>query len=74
MSEKRTRRSRSEVLSAKLEKAKSDKIKYENKISALDEEISKLEDELNSERIDEVISVINEQGLSIDDAIAKLKA
>ena len=74
MSEKRTRRSRSEVLSAKLEKAKSDKIKYENKISDLDEEITKLEDELNSERIDEVISVINEQGLSIDDAIAKLKA
>lgn len=34
----------------------------------------RLEDELNGQRIDEVVSVINEQGLSIEDAIAKLKA
>jgi len=74
MAEKRTRRSKAEVLAAKLEKAKSDKQKYEEKVAALDEEIKKLEEELNAQRIDEVVSVINEQGLSIEDAIAKLKA
>lgn len=74
MTEKRTRRSKAEVLAAKLEKAKSDKQKYEEKVAALDEEIKKLEEELNAQRIDEVVSVINEQGLSIEDAIAKLKA
>lgn len=74
MAEKRTRRSKAEVLAAKLEKAKNDKQKYEEKIAALDEEIKQLEEELNAQRIDEVVSVINEQGLSIEDAIAKLKA
>lgn len=74
MAEKRTRRSKAEVLAAKLEKAKNDKQKYEEKIAALDEEIKNLEEELNAQRVDEVISVINEQGLSIEDAIAKLKA
>ena len=74
MAEKRTRRSKAEVLAARLEKAKSDKQKYEEKVAALDEEIKKLEEELNAQRIDEVVSVINEQGLSIEDAIAKLKA
>lgn len=74
MAEKRTRRSKAEILAAKLEKAKSDKQKYEEKVAALDEEIKKLEEELNAQRIDEVVSVINEQGLSIEDAIAKLKA
>ena len=74
MAEKRTRRSKAEVLAAKLEKSKSDKQKYEEKVAALDEEIKKLEEELNAQRIDEVVSVINEQGLSIEDAIAKLKA
>lgn len=74
MAEKRTRRSKAEVLAAKLEKAKNDKQKYEEKIAALDEEIEQLEEELNAQRIDEVVSVINEQGLSIEDAIAKLKA
>lgn len=74
MAEKRTRRSKAEVLAAKLEKTKSDKQKYEEKVAALDEEIKKLEEELNAQRVDEVISVINEQGLSIEDAIAKLKA
>jgi predicted nucleic acid-binding Zn-ribbon protein len=74
MAEKRTRRSKAEVLAAKLEKAKNDKQKYEEKIAALDEEIEQLKEELNAQRIDEVVSVINEQGLSIEDAIAKLKA
>lgn len=74
MAEKRTRRSKAEVLAAKLEKSKSDKQKYEERVAALDEEIKKLEEELNAQRIDEVVSVINEQGLSIEDAIAKLKA
>lgn len=74
MAEKRTRRSKAEILAAKLEKAKSDKQKYEEKVAALDEEIKKLEEELNAQRIDEVVSVIKEQGLSIEDAIAKLKA
>ena len=74
MAEKRTRRSKAEVLATKLEKAKNDKQKYEEKIAALDEEIKNLEEELNAQRVDEVISVINEQGLSIEDAIEKLKA
>lgn len=74
MSEKRTRRSKTEVLNAKLAKAKADKQRYAEKVAALDEEIKKLEEELNAQRIDEVVSVINEQGLSIEDAIAKLKA
>lgn len=74
MAEKRTRRSKAEVLATKLENAKNDKQKYEEKIAALDEEIKNLEEELNAQRVDEVISVINEQGLSIEDAIAKLKA
>lgn len=71
---KRTRRSKTEVLTAKLEKAQADKKKYKEKVASLDEEIKKLEEELNAQRIDEVVSVINEQGLSIEDAIAKLKA
>ena len=74
MAEKRTRRSKAEGVAAKLEKAKREKQKYEEKVAALDEEIKKLEEELNAQRIDEVVSVINEQGLSIEDAIAKLKA
>lgn len=74
MAEKRTRRSKTEVLNAKLAKAKADKQRYAEKVSVLDEEIKKLEEELNAQRIDEVVSVINEQGLSIEDAIAKLKA
>jgi len=74
MAEKRTRRSKTEVLNAKLAKAKVDKQRYAEKVAALDEEIKKLEEELNAQRIDEVVSVINEQGLSIEDAIAKLKA
>lgn len=74
MAEKRTRRSKTEVLNAKLAKAKADKQRYAEKVAALDEEIKKLEEELNAQRIDEVVSVINEQGLSIEDAIAKLKA
>ena len=72
--EKRTRRSKTEVLSEKLEKAKVSREKAAAKVSALDDEIKKLEEELNAQRIDEVVSVINEQGLSIEDAIAKLKA
>lgn len=71
---KRTRRSKTEVLSEKLEKAKASRDKAAAKVAALDEEIKKLEEELNAQRIDEVVSVINEQGLSIEDAIAKLKA
>ena len=74
MGEKRTRRSKTEVLNAKLVKAKADKQRYEAKAAALEDEIKKLEDALNAQRIDEVVSVINERGLSIEDAIAKLKA
>lgn len=44
MAEKRTRRSKAEVLAAKLEKAKNDKQKYEEKIAALDEEIEQLKE------------------------------
>lgn len=74
MAEKRTRRSRSEVLQEKLDKAKADKEKYTQKIAELDETIKNLEEELNAQRIDEVMTVINEQGLSIDAAIEKLKS
>lgn len=74
MAERKPRRPRSIVLQEKIDVAKQKKSSYEEKIAALDEEIKQLEEELNAQRIDEVVSVINEQGLSIEDAIAKLKA
>lgn len=74
MAEKRTRRSRTEVLQEKLDKAKADKQKYEEKIAELDETIKNIEEELNAQRVDEVMSIISEQGLSIDEAIEKLRA
>lgn len=74
MAEKRTRRTRSEVLTAKLEKAKSDREKAAARVAELDETIKSLEEELNAQRIDEVMATITEQGLSIDEAIQKLKA
>ena len=74
MTEKRTRRSKTEILQERLDKALSDKEKYTEKIAEIDETIQSLEEELNAQRIDEVMTVINEQGLSIDAAIEKLRS
>lgn len=74
MAEKRTRRSKTEVLQEKLNKAKADKDKYTAKISELDKTISTLEKELNSKRVDEVMAEISAQGLSIDQALEKLRS
>lgn len=74
MAEKRTRRSRSEVLQDKLEKAKADKEKYEEKIDELDNQIAELESELNAQRADEVMAEINALGLTVDQALEKLRS
>lgn len=74
MAEKRTRRSRSEVLQEKLDKAKADREKYTQKIAELDKTISTLEEELTSSRSEEIMAEIAAQGLSIDEALAKLWA
>ena len=71
--EKRTRRSRSEVLQDKLAKLNADKEKYAQKVDSITKQIEELQEELNAQRIDEVLSVIQEQGLSIDQAIEKLR-
>ena len=71
--EKRTRRSRSEVLQDKLAKLNADKEKYTQKLDSITKQIEELQEELNAQRIDEVLSVIQEQGLSIDQAIEKLR-
>ena len=71
--EKRTRRSRSEVLQDKLTKLNADKEKYTQKLDSITKQIEELQEELNAQRIDEVLSVIQEQGLSIDQAIEKLR-
>ena len=71
--EKRTRRSRSEVLQDKLAKLNADKEKYAQKVDSINKQIEELQEELNAQRIDEVLSVIQEQGLSIDQAIEQLR-
>lgn len=71
--EKRTRRSCSEVLQDKLAKLNADKEKYAQKLDSITKQIEELQEELNAQRIDEVLSVIQEQGLSIDQAIEKLR-
>lgn len=71
--EKRTRRSRSEVLQDKLAKLNADKEKYAQKVDSINKQIEELQEELNAQRIDEVLSVIQEQGLSIDQAIERLR-
>lgn len=71
---KRTRRSRSEVLQSKLEKLKEDQVKYTQKIQAIDDQIKQIEDELNEQRVDEVMAEITAQGLTIDQALEKLRS
>ena len=71
--EKRTRRSRSEVLQDKLAKLNADKEKYAQKVDSINKQIEELQEELNAQRIDEVLSVIQKQRLSIDQAIEKLR-
>lgn len=74
MAEKRTRRTRSEVIADKITKLQSDKEKYEAKIEEITSQIEQLQEELNAQRVDEVMTVINEEGLSIDQAIEKLRS
>lgn len=71
---KRTRRTKAEVIADKIAKTKATRQKYEEKIAELDEQIEELENELNEQRADEVLAVISQQGLSIDEAIEKLKS
>ena len=47
--------------------------KYAKKLDSITKQIEELQEELNAQRIDEVLSVIQEQGLSIDQAIEKLR-
>lgn len=74
MAEKRTRRTRSEVISDKIAKLTADKEKYTAKIEEITAQIEELTNELNAQRVDEVMATISEQGLTIDQAIEKLKA
>lgn len=71
---KRTRRSRSEVLQSKLEKLKEDQVKYTQKLQVIDDQIKQIEDELNEQRVDEVMAEITAQGLTIDQALEKLRS
>ena len=71
---KRTRRSRSEVLQIKLEKLKEDQVKYTQKLQLIDDQIKQIEDELNEQRVDEVMAEITAQGLTIDQALEKLRS
>ena len=71
--EKRTRRSRSEVLQDKLAKLNADTEKYTQKLDSITKQIEELQEELNAQRIDEVLSVIQEQGLLIDQEIERLR-
>ena len=74
MAEKRTRRTRSEIITDKIAKLTSDKEKYENKAKEISSQIEQLREELNAQRVDEVMAVISEQKLSIDQAIVKLRS
>lgn len=71
---KRTRRSRSEVLQSKLEKLKEDQVKYTQKLQVIDDQIKQIEEELNEQRVDEVMAEITAQGLTIDQALEKLRS
>lgn len=71
---KRTRRSRSEVLQGKLEKLKEDQVKYTQKLQVIDDQIKQIEEELNEQRVDEVMAEITAQGLTIDQALEKLRS
>ena len=74
MAEKRTRRTRSEIITDKIAKLTVDKEKYENKAKEIASQIEQLREELNAQRVDEVMAVISEQNLSIDQAIVKLRS
>lgn len=74
MAEKRTRRTRSEIITDKIAKLTADKEKYENKAKEISSQIEQLREELNAQRVDEVMAVISEQKLSIDQAIVKLRS
>ncbi len=59
------------MISDKIAKLTADKEKYEAKIEEITAQIEELTNELNAQRVDEVMAVINEQNLSIDQAIEK---
>ena len=61
------------MLSDKLSKLNEDNEKYAKKLDSITKQIEELQEALNAQRIDEVLSVIQEQGLSIDQAIEKLR-
>lgn len=61
------------MLQDKLAKLNADKEKYAQKVDSINKQIEELQEELNAQRIDEVLSVIQEQGLSIDQAIERLR-
>ena len=65
--------SRSEVLQDKLAKLNVDKEKCSQKLDSITKQIEELQEELNAQRIDEVLSVIQEQGLLIDQEIERLR-
>ena len=47
--------------------------KYAKKLDSITKQIEELQEELNAQRIDEVLSVIQEQGLLIDQEIERLR-
>ena len=74
MAEKRTRRTRSEIITDKIAKLTADKEKYESKAKEISSQIEQLREELNAQRVDEVMAVISEQKLSIDQSIVNLRS
>ena len=62
------------VLQSKLEKLKEDQVKYTQKLQVIDDQIKQIEEELNEQRVDEVMAEITAQGLTIDQALEKLRS
>lgn len=69
----RTRRSRSEVINEKISTLTAQKEKYTQKIADIDEELKKLQEELNNSRTEEVMSAIASSPYSIDQVLEMLK-
>ena len=61
-------------MQSKLEKLKEDQVKYTQKLQVIDDQIKQLEEELNEQRVDEVMAEITAQGLTIDQALEKLRS
>lgn len=69
---KRTRRTRNEILQDKISKLEEQRKTLAGKISDIDKEVKKLEEELNNSRIDELAAKLQSTGLSVDEALAAL--